>query len=547
MGSKSSALLCFLVALAASPEALAQQDSWSANASGPAFSYGASATDGTYFYLIGGLTGGGLPDSYGQLRRYDPAGNSWTTLAAMPAPYRMSAGACYGGRLFSFGGEYFYQDNNGEWVVSYSNQILAYTIASNSWTTLSATLTSNRSACAAATSPTPLGVRIYVTGGFINGGSNGYSSATDEFNPANDTLVARAAMPGALVHHVMAAIPETERVYALTGINGGSAVTGVCYEYTPPGLIGSGGSWTTRSPLTSAPGSPLPRYQAAAFALNRRLYVTGGYASGSSPDTWEYHPNTDTWTQRASMALSRYNHGAGGPINGKGYVQGPDIGNCEVYTPPDFGSDPYPATAVGQAGSRPETAAQSKANAAPLDGWTNSQITFSATVSDPDAGQQVRFRVQIKRTTDVNWVTLSSDYTAQGTISIPYTIPAEGSYDWRWRVEDSYGNSYPDGLALLPSSWVDAFGNSNSPDFRSDQQPPSDPVAHSPNNVDLMADEAGGGNIYLTWIKSTDDGPLSGLSYEIQIARDSGFGNIEATLLAGAGDQALLVFLPVSD
>src|SRR5688572_9578978 len=165
----------FLMFLAAAPLAAhAQQPQqpageWSNEQGGSNFYQGASASDGTYLYIFGGFQDGqGNAQnpyvSYQQLRRYDAANNTWTLLAAMPAPTLYNAGARSGGRLFSFGGHYYYNTGGG-WTATYSNLIHAYDIASGSWTTLSATLTSARYYLAAATVSTSLGERIYIIGG----------------------------------------------------------------------------------------------------------------------------------------------------------------------------------------------------------------------------------------------------------------------------------------------------------------------------------------------------------------------------------------------
>ena len=131
--------------------------------------------------------------------------------------------------------------------------------------------------------------------------------------------------------------------------------------------------------------------------------------------------------------------------------------------------------------------------------------------------------------------------------TLTYTAPADNGYDWRWRVEDTFGNSFP----ILANTWIEAFGteavpNTNSPDFRSDQVAPSDPVAVYPSNVDIQVNDPSIGPVTLFWKEATDNGPVSGISYELQVARDGGFLNIEAQLFSPAGTQAYPVNLSVS-
>src|SRR5262245_33348018 len=182
---------------------------------------------------------------------------------------------------------------------------------------------------------------------------------------------------------------------------------------------------------------------------------------------------------------------------------------------------------------------------------TNNQVAFSANATDPNAGQTVRFRVQVKPQaaswTQANQVTsLATNLGAQGLHALTYNIPADGGYDWRWRVEDSYTNSYPDALPGTPDGWIEAFANSNSPDFRSDQVPPSDPVGVAPSDIDIQVPDPVYGDVTLYWTESTDNGPVQGISYELQVATDGEFLNIEAQLFSTAGTNNYPITLTVS-
>jgi len=147
----------------------------------------------------------------------------------------------------------------------------------------------------------------------------------------------------------------------------------------------------------------------------------------------------------------------------------------------------------------------------------------------------------VKRTSVSAWTNLDSGLTAQGNISLGFAIPSDGAYDWRWRVEDAYGNAVP----AAPGAYYDAFGNANTPDFRSDQVPPSIPLPKFPTNLDIQATDPVGSDITLFWDEATDNGPVSGISYEIQVAREGGFSDIEAQLFSTAGNDSYPIFLTV--
>jgi MYXO-CTERM domain-containing protein len=500
---------------------MAQQQptgSWSAETGNSYFYYGGAAADGTYMYVFGGYQYG-----YQYCWRYDPVNNSWAQMAYMPLPCYYNGGAYYNGVVYSFGNAYY---GNGN--------IYAYTISSNTWSTLSANLTGNRYYARAAT----LGNRIYATGGYYNG----YSNLCDEFNPANGSITARANMPGGTYIHAMASVESIGKTYALGGYNNG--YLSVCYEYTPPDASSANGTWATRAPISDG-ASQQPRYGGAAFSLNNRIYLPGGYNNNYMQTTLEYNPISNTWAQRANMTYQRYLHGAVA-IGTKGYCYGgiPTYTTGEEFTPPDFGLPPNPPAGVNQAGSRAETALQAKADVSQFDGWTDANISFSANVTDPNASQQVRLRVRVKRTTVSAWTNLDTGLQAQGNLTLNFPIPSDGAYDWEWRVEDSYANAYPT-VSGIPG-WEKAFGNDTSPDFRSDQVPPSVPIPKMPGNVDIQSPTAGSGDIVLFWEEATDNGPVAGISYEIQVAKEAGFTDIEAQLFSTAGNDQYPVTLSVS-
>src|SRR6185369_59123 len=60
--------------------------------------------------------------------------------------------------------------------------------------------------------------------------------------------------------------------------------------------------WATLTPI------PVGRYNAAAVALNGRIYVFGGFTSlGASSDCYSYCEEDSTWLVLASMLAPRYN------------------------------------------------------------------------------------------------------------------------------------------------------------------------------------------------------------------------------------------------
>jgi hypothetical protein len=546
MGSKLVLSLCALALLAASSTAMAQQQptgSWStSNSNNQSYNNGwqfsssnAFVSDGTYLYCIGGYSyyypdNSSFPGYYSATRRFDPANNSWTTMASMAQATYGNTAAYMAGYIYSFGNAYYG-----------SGAIYRYDISADSWSALNVSLSNNRYYAAAAV----LGSVVYICGGGFP------SNLVDEFDPSANSgagsITARANMPQAKYYLASAAIPSLNRLYTAGGYNNGYLAS--CHEYTPPGAAQGANTWREMAQM-SVSNNTQPRYGPVAFSLVNRLYVVGGYNNGYQSTTLELSPTngaTGTWFQRANMTYGRYLFG-GTVLSNEGYIYGGYSNGggqaLERFIPPDFGLPPNVPAVVNQTGSRAETALQAKADTSQFDGWTDASISFSANVTDPNTTQQVRLRVRVKRTTVSAWTNLDTGLQAQGNLSINFPIPSDGAYDWEWRVEDSYANAYP--TVNGSPGWATAFGNATSPDFRSDQIPPSIPVPLFPSNVDIQSPAQYSGDITLYWEEATDNGPVAGISYEIQVAREAGFTDIEAQLFSTAGNDTYPITLGVS-
>jgi N-acetylneuraminic acid mutarotase len=252
-----------------------------------------------------------------QLRRYDPASDTWTTLEPLPLAVSDSAGAFANGVLYSIGGV---DVQTGALL----GAIQAYSIADQAWTVLgdSALGTARQSHAAAA-----LGGRIYVTGGYDG---NNIVAGVEEFDPATGAVSSLGDMPAAIEFHAMTAVPSRNRLYVAGGFDGLAGPVATAYEFNP-----EAGAWTEVASLPS-----LPRYGAAAFSLQDRVYLAGGFSDDASVETWEYNPADDSWTRRADLNGARYFHGAAA-IGGKGYVYG-GAGQAtgEEFTAPEFAPPP---------------------------------------------------------------------------------------------------------------------------------------------------------------------------------------------------------------
>jgi len=478
---------------------------------------GGSATDGTYLYCLGG---GMNPRA---LDRYDPVTDSWMSLPSMPEENINFRAVFCDGCIYTMGNGWFG-----------SGSIFRYNIATQSWSDVFASLSGNRFH----TTPAVIGGRIFIAGGF-DPSIGGLSTACEELNTKDGSLIDRASMAEPNRLGLGVGFPATGKAYFIGGLNN-QGITNRCFEFDPEAGGGTG-AWTTRAPATIG-GTPMPAFFTAGFPLGNRIYVTGGLSPTVQfqNSTLEYAPFRDLWSQRASMNVGRLGHAADA-IAGRGYVYGGQssvgLDIREEFIPPDFGSSPDLPAGVKQVGSQTSSSEQG--------GWTNNQIRFQTNINDPDNGQLVRLEVQVRPAGSASWgPVLSSGNQAQGDVSVAFTIPADGSYDWRWRIADAFDN-YTPALNGLPQ-WVEAFGNTASPDFMSDQTPPAIPIALSPANGDVPVSSASGGLVTFTWVESTDNGPQSAISYEIQIARDFGFSDIEVTTSSTAGNSSFEIYVSVA-
>lgn len=459
--------------------------------------YGGFATDGTYLYLFGN-NGTSTGTSTTQTRRWDPTTTAWEVLADLPSPTSSNAGAYFNGALYSFG--------NG---AASSGAILRYDIAGGSWTPLGVSLSPARWNCSAAV----LNSRIYITGGF--GGGTTFYNLCEEFDPATSTFRPMATLPGSVDLHASAPFQDS-KVFVMSGrtYSGGFTLLSNNWEFDP--AAGTNGTWTVRAPI---PGVAINSTRLLVFG--DRIYTTGGYPGNlvARNQVYEYEPATNTWTQRTSMGTARTMHAAA-VINGRGYVYGGGYNflSPEEYIPPFFDpTPPHPAADARQSGLL-----------GPMDpgGWTADRVTFSAEITAPDPDRPVRFQVQV-RPAGAGWAaatTLSSALGAQGTHNITWTIPAGGPYEWRYRAVNGSGISNPD----TPPYWTEF--DPGTPDFNSDQFPPSAPTGISPDGQVIREDGTGSALVTFQWTASSDDLPVL---YRLQVCRDPLF---EDALFAEATD-----------
>lgn len=390
--------------------------------------------------------------------RYDPATDTYLRLANLPMQAYGNCGAAAGGAVYSFGSMFLpYPPGTGIGYVP--DAILRYDIASNVWTLLPERVTRH----GVWSSTAKIGSRIFLIGGYDNSVPGFVPGAVSEFDPESGTLTARADMPLPSSWHTAAGSDETGRAYVFGAWDPADDSSRRSFEYDP-----GADAWTEIPPVTSG-GVPVTRGLAAAFEFGGKLYVTGGYGDvDTTSSCLEYDPDLQSWRDVASMTVARLWHAAG-VIGGKAYVVGGfgDPGqpnpsfSCEEFSPPDFGA--APSAVVEQ---------RVGAQAVPQGGSVYGIVRFAAQVDDPDAGQLVRFQVQVKPASAPDWtgaISMDSGFVSAGLLTHDWYVPTLGGYDWRWRVMDDVGN-----FAGGSSSWIDFEDPLVSPDFVR-TNPPSPP------------------------------------------------------------------------
>lgn len=317
---RGTAMLALIISLVFCTAALAQMpiNPWKKAAPFPMPDeelYG-TAVNGK-MYVIGGWDEG---KAAGINYEYDPATDKWTQKKGMPRSAHHAAIATANGKLYVIGGFVPPKDTQiptgGAWEPI--ADVWQYDPAADSWQSL-APLPTKRGAAVAV----EVGGKIYVIGGAttVAGSKDPYFTffgpslvlTTNEvFDPATNKWESRKPMSVARNHAYAAAV--NGKIYVIGGRTGHAFIlsatnTDVVEEYSPV------------SDMWSAPKErmPTPRSGGAWGTDGRRIYVAGGEVTtkelvGAFRAVEAYEPATNSWISLPPMPMPR--HGIAGAVIG---------------------------------------------------------------------------------------------------------------------------------------------------------------------------------------------------------------------------------------
>ena len=314
----ATATLAMIAGLAASTAGLAQQPTspWKKGAPFPAPDeelYGVPVNG--KLYVIGGWADG---KAAGLTFEYDPATDKWTKKSSMPRPAHHAALAAANGKIYVFGGFVVPKDAavpvGGAWEPIADSW--EYDPARDSWKSL-APLPGKRGSAVAA----EIGGKIYVMGGAttVDGSKDAYFtffgpakvlSTNDVYDPATNTWQSRTPMAVPRNHAYGATV--NGKIYVIGGRTGHALIltasnTDVVEEYNPVNNM-----W-------SAPRNRMPvaRSGGATGTDGRLIYVAGGEVTtrevvGAYNGIDAYDPATNAWIGLPPMPMPR--HGLAGAV-----------------------------------------------------------------------------------------------------------------------------------------------------------------------------------------------------------------------------------------
>jgi len=230
-------------------------------------------------YLGGGRLQDGSGGAISTFRRFDLTTRQWVNLANLPNGRSGGTLSYWNGKIYLFSG-------NTVNSSTYTKELHAYDIATDTWTSLTPTPNLGR---------TYHGAVVYQGEIYFFGGWNGTQATpqlrlADVYTISNNTWRVIAQLPESRHGHAIA-ISGTG-VYIFGGLtNGGSKTNNDIIRYTIGDNVYNGFVAPATQPAIRCYSCLLPAYG--------KFYVFGGYTDGNATDSladfWEYIPGLNSW------------------------------------------------------------------------------------------------------------------------------------------------------------------------------------------------------------------------------------------------------------
>jgi len=243
-------------------------------------------------------------------------GNSWVTVAPLPAP-KMLHGAVTGSdrRIYAFGGT----SDDGPPVTA---SMFAYDVGVDIWTMVAPLAQGARRNFAYARDLNGL---VYALGGYDFGSPPFPLGRAERYDPAADAWMSLPEMPTPR-QGAAAATGSDGRIYVMGGTDARFQTIAIVEAFDP-----AIGTWTTVAPMNT-PRSGL----GATAGIDGRIYVFGGYSGTGYVNSAEvYDPVSDLWTTIPSMNEIRFSLAAATGPDGRIYAigGGTEGTSVEAYDP----------------------------------------------------------------------------------------------------------------------------------------------------------------------------------------------------------------------
>jgi N-acetylneuraminic acid mutarotase len=336
-------ILCFVILLLSFPLVNATEDSWTMLEPMPTARswFGVAVVDGK-IYAIGGTNGTHRLDVN---EMYDPATDTWTTKKSMPTARAGLAIAVYQNKIYVIGG--IIGDSSPSYS-GYTGVNEVYDPLTDTWETMEPMPLARASLDA-----NVVGDKIFLVCGIKYCDVFPFQQDANEnqvYDTSNDSWSTKTPMSIRTCSYASAVVDN--KIHIMGGPNFGGAFN----VYDP-----ETGKWIetfSENPHqiydaetdTWTSGTSLPKLVGGAAAgattgllAPKRIYVFGGNTGSSniaSNLTQVYDPETDTWTNGATMLTSRYSLGVA-VVNDELYAIGGHDNETifsvnEKYTPADY-------------------------------------------------------------------------------------------------------------------------------------------------------------------------------------------------------------------